>query len=105
MTRLIDLSQTIEADMVTYPGLPGPVLTEHLSRADSRDNYETGTEFLIGRIDMVSNTGTYLDFAGGSVEPWRSVPQQATVSSVRSAQLKSLPEVIALNVPAGGSRR
>jgi hypothetical protein len=43
--------------------------------------------------------------AGGSVEPWRSVPQQATVSSVRSAQLKSLPEVMALNVPAGGSRR
>jgi kynurenine formamidase len=61
MTRLIDLSQTIEADMTTYPGLPGPVITEHLSRADSRDHYEAGTEFLIGRIDMVGNTGTYLD--------------------------------------------
>ncbi|HSK07168.1 MAG TPA: cyclase family protein [Acidimicrobiia bacterium] len=61
MTRLIDLSQTIEADMTTYPGLPGPVITEHLSRADSREHYQAGTEFLIGRIDMVGNTGTYLD--------------------------------------------
>ena len=61
MTRLIDLSHTIEADMTTYPGLPGPMIAEHLSRSDSTDHYEAGTEFLIGRIDMVGNTGTYLD--------------------------------------------
>ena len=57
--------------MITYPGLPGPVLSDHLSRVASRANYEPGTEFLIGRIDMVGNTGTYLDapfhrFEGGS---------------------------------------
>ena len=71
MTRLIDLSHTIEDGMITYPGLPGPVLSDHLSRVDSRANYEPGTEFLIGRIDMVGNTGTYLDtpfhrFDGGA---------------------------------------
>jgi kynurenine formamidase len=68
---LLDLSHTIENRMVTYPGLPGPVISDHLSRVDSRANYAPGTEFLIGRIDMVGNTGTYLDtpfhrFDGGS---------------------------------------
>jgi kynurenine formamidase len=71
MARLVDLSHVIEAGMVTYPGLPGPVISDHLSRVDSRANYAAGTEFLIGRIDMVGNTGTYLDtpfhrFDGGS---------------------------------------
>lgn len=61
MVRLIDLSHIIDAGMITYPGLPGPVISDHLSRADSRASYAPGTEFLIGRIDMVGNTGTYLD--------------------------------------------
>lgn len=47
--------------MTTYPGLPGPVITDHLSREASRASYAPGTEFNIGRIDMVANTGTYLD--------------------------------------------
>ena len=59
--RLIDLSHEIEANMITYPGLPGPQITEHLTRGDSRGFYEVGTEFAIGRISMVGNTGTYLD--------------------------------------------
>jgi arylformamidase len=61
MTMLIDLSHEIEAGMITYRGLPGPVISDHLSRADSRKNYAPGVEFFIGRIDMVANTGTYLD--------------------------------------------
>ena len=61
MTHLIDLSHDIESGMITYPGLPGPVISEHLSRSDSRERYEPGTEFSIGKIDMVGNTGTYLD--------------------------------------------
>jgi arylformamidase len=60
-TRLVDLSHVIVDRMVTYPGLPGPVLTDHLSREASRDHYETGTEFAIQRLEMVGNTGTYLD--------------------------------------------
>ncbi len=61
MPQLIDLSHSIEDGMITYPGLPGPMITEHLSRADSVSRYEEGTTFSIGRIDMVANTGTYLD--------------------------------------------
>jgi arylformamidase len=61
MSRLVDLSHTIEAGMTTYPGLPGPVISEHLGRADSRAHYSEGTEFHIGRVELVANTGTYLD--------------------------------------------
>ena len=61
MPSLVDLSHPIEAGMITYPGLPGPVISDHLSRSDSKSHYESGTEFLIGRIDMIGNTGTYLD--------------------------------------------
>ena len=68
--RLVDLSHIIEAGMITYQGLPGPEISDHLSREQSRAKYAEGTEFQIGRISMVANTGTYLDtpfhrFAGG----------------------------------------
>ncbi len=57
----IDLSHTIEHGMITYKGLPAPLICDHLSRAQSRAVYAPGTEFQIGRIEMVGNTGTYLD--------------------------------------------
>lgn len=60
-TRLVDLSHTIENGMETYRGLPVPVIEDHLSREASRAIYAEGTEFQIGRITMVANTGTYLD--------------------------------------------
>jgi arylformamidase len=59
--RLIDLSHVIEHGMITYPGLPGPVIGDHLSFEQSASVYATGTEFAIGHIQMVGNTGTYLD--------------------------------------------
>jgi kynurenine formamidase len=59
--RLFDVSHTVVDGMETYPGLPGPTITDHLSRDASRAVYAAGTEFHIGRIDMVANTGTYLD--------------------------------------------
>lgn len=58
---LVDLSHTVEHGMITYPGLPGPVVSAHLDHAASREHYAGGTEFHIGRIEMVANTGTYLD--------------------------------------------
>lgn len=61
MARLIDLSHRIEDGMITYPGLPGPRIFDFLTREASRELYEAGTEFSIRRIDMVANTGTYLD--------------------------------------------
>ena len=59
--RFVDLSHTIEHGMITYKGLPAPLICDHLSREQSRALYAPGTEFAIGKIEMVSNTGTYLD--------------------------------------------
>src|SRR5882757_6262658 len=59
--RLIDLSHTIEHGMITYKGLPAPIICDYLSREESRKRYAPGTEFHIGKIEMVANTGTYLD--------------------------------------------
>jgi kynurenine formamidase len=61
MAKLIDLSHTVEHGMITYKGLPGPVISDHLSREESKTRYAPGTEFHIGKIEMVANTGTYLD--------------------------------------------
>jgi arylformamidase len=58
---LIDLSHTIENGLITYKGLPAPIICDFLSREDSRKFYEEGTSFQIGKIEMVANTGTYLD--------------------------------------------
>jgi len=68
--RLIDVSHEIEAGMITYPGLPAPVVSDYLSREASRGRYAEGTTFQIGRIEMIANTGTYVDapfhrFEGG----------------------------------------
>jgi arylformamidase len=59
--RLIDLSHVVEAGMETYPGLPGPIVCDFLSREASRGRYSKGTTFHIGKIEMVANTGTYVD--------------------------------------------
>ena len=58
---LIDLSHRIEDGMVTYKGLPAPHICDFWKREDTVGNYDDGSTFQIGRIDMVANTGTYLD--------------------------------------------
>lgn len=58
---LLDLSHTIEHGMITYKGLPAPIICDYLSREESRKRFEEGTEFQIGKIEMIANTGTYLD--------------------------------------------
>jgi kynurenine formamidase len=60
-TIFVDLSHTIENGLITYKGLPAPVICDYLSREDSRKIYDEGTEFQIGKIEMVANTGTYID--------------------------------------------
>lgn len=61
MRRLIDVSHTVEHGMVTYRGLPAPIVCDWMSREASRAKYAAGTEFQIGKIEMVANTGTYVD--------------------------------------------
>jgi arylformamidase len=68
--QLVDLSHEVEHGMITYQGLPAPIICDFLSREASRQHYAEGTEFQIGKIEMVANTGTYVDspfhrFAGG----------------------------------------
>lgn len=68
--HLVDLSHPISDGMITYPGLPGPELSDHVTRAAAEEHYGPGVTFHIGRISMVANTGTYVDspfhrYAGG----------------------------------------
>jgi arylformamidase len=58
---LVDVSHVVEHGMITYKGLPAPLICDFLSREQSRSHYAPGTEFHIGKIEMVANTGTYLD--------------------------------------------
>jgi arylformamidase len=69
--RLVDLSHTVAAGLVTYPGIPVPTINPHLTREESRSHYAEGTEFAIEVITLAGNTGTYLDtpyhrYAGGA---------------------------------------
>ncbi|MGD8578883.1 MAG: cyclase family protein [Lysobacterales bacterium] len=61
MNRFVDLSHTVEDGLITYKGLPAPVICDYLSREASRALYDEGTSFQIGKIEMVANTGTYID--------------------------------------------
>ena len=61
MKKLYDLSHTIEHGMITYKGLPAPIVCDFLSREDSKKLYEEGTTFQIGKIELITNTGTYID--------------------------------------------
>jgi arylformamidase len=61
MVKFIELSHIIEDGMITYLGLPAPKIQDHLSREGSRQHYVDGTTFQIGKIEMVANTGTYID--------------------------------------------
>ena len=88
MTRLIDLSHTVADGVVTYPGLPGPVITDHLSRAASRERYAPGVEFQIGRIDMVANTGTYLD------TPFHRFPDGHDLAALALERVAGVPGIV-----------
>lgn len=85
--RFIDLSHTVEAGMITYPGIPGPLLCDFLSRERSRQLYAPGTEFHIGRIDLVANTGTYVD------SPFHRYENGKDLSDLPLASLAELPAV------------
>jgi len=60
-SRFVELSHVIRAGLVTYPGLPAPVITPHLTREDSVSHYAPGTDFVMDILTMIGNTGTYLD--------------------------------------------
>ena len=73
--RLIDLSHVITEGMVTYKGLPGPHICDFITRQQSAANYDDGSTFQIGRIDMVANTGTYVDVPSHRFEDGKDLSQ------------------------------
>jgi arylformamidase len=85
--NLVDLSHTVVEGMITYKGLPAPVICDFLSREASKKHYAEGTSFQIGKIEMVANTGTYLDspfhrFADGNDLSQLSLEQLADLDGV-----------------------
>jgi arylformamidase len=97
MGRLIDLSHTIEDGLITYKGLPAPVICDFLSRKASREIYADGTEFQIGKIEMVGNSGTYLD------TPFHRFADGMDLSEIDLRSVASLPAVL-VNAPFEAGR-
>ncbi len=94
--ELIDLSHTIEDGLITYRGLPAPVISDHLSRQESRQHYAEGTEFHIGKIEMVANTGTYLD------APFHRYAEGKDLSELSLSSLAGLDGVVVRVRGSGG---
>jgi kynurenine formamidase len=82
--QFIDLSHSLEHGMVTYKGLPAPIVCDYLSREASRTRYAPGTEFQIGKIEMVANTGTYID------SPFHRYPDGRDLSEMALESLANL---------------
>ena len=86
--RIVDLSHVIEHGMTTYAGLPGPHLCDFWTREDSAANYQDGSSFQIGRIDMVANTGTYVD------SPFHRYAEGIDLADLPLGSLADLPGII-----------
>jgi kynurenine formamidase len=87
-TRIVDLSHVIEHGMTTYPGLPGPHICDFWERTGTAANYDDGSTFQIGRIDMVANTGTYVD------SPFHRYADGADLSELKLESLADLPAIL-----------
>ena len=86
--RIVDLSHVIEHGMTTYKGLPGPHICDFWEREGTAANYDDGSTFQIGRIDMVANTGTYLD------APFHRFAEGADLAALDLDRLASLPGLV-----------
>ncbi|MCM6763248.1 cyclase family protein [Rathayibacter sp. ZW T2_19] len=93
--RFVDLSHTVSDGLVTYPGLPAPRIRPHLTREASRASYAPGTEFALDVIEMIGNTGTYLD------SPFHRYEGGTDLAGLDLATLVDLPAVV---VTARGDR-
>lgn len=86
--RIVDLSHVIEHGMTTYKGLPGPRICDFWEREASAANYDDGSTFQIGRIDMVANTGTYVD------APFHRYEDGADLADLALPSLADLPGIV-----------
>jgi arylformamidase len=86
--RHIDLSHIIEDGMITYKGLPAPLICDFMSREESKAKYEPGTQFVITKIEMVANTGTYID------SPFHRYAEGLDISELSLADLAQIECVV-----------
>jgi len=86
--RIVDLSHVIEHGMTTYGDLPGPHICDFWTREGSAANFDDGSSFQIGRIDMVANTGTYLD------SPFHRYADGADLAELPLQSLADLPAIV-----------
>ena len=93
--RYVDLGHVISAGMTTYPGLPGPDITAHLTWADSRAKYAEGTEFSMDRVSLIGQTGTYLD------SPRHRYEGGTDLAGLPLERLADLPAVVVRQVGSG----
>ena len=96
-TRLIDVSHTVEHGMVTYKGFPAPIICDWMSREASRAKYASGTEFQVGKIELVANTGTYVD------SPFHRYENGRDLSELPLESLANLECLVVRIGPAAGS--
>jgi arylformamidase len=94
VSRLIDVSHEVEQGMVTYKGLPAPVMCDFLSREASKGKYAEGVTFSIGRIDMVANTGTYVD------SPFHRYADKQDLATLPLERLAAVPGLV-VRAPQG----
>lgn len=87
-TKIIDVSHMVAHGLVTYKGLPAPIICDFLSREQSQAHYAKGTEFHIGKIEMVANTGTYVD------SPFHRFPDGKDLSELPLSSLANLDGVV-----------
>src|SRR5687767_12280009 len=88
MAQLIDVSHSVEDGLVTYPGLPAPLVCDFLSREASQARYAEGTTFQIARIEMVANTGTYVD------SPFHRFAEGADLADLELSRLADLDGLV-----------
>jgi kynurenine formamidase len=93
-SNLVDLSHNVEHGMITYKGLPAPLICDFLSRDDSKRHYSEGTTFQIGKIEMVANTGTYVD------APFHRYADGKDLAQLPLSSLANLPGLV-ISAPAG----
>lgn len=87
-SRLVDLTHSVRSGMPIYPGLPAPLVEDHMSFEGSRVHYDPGVEFRIGRMELVGNTGTYLD------APGHRIRGGADIGGLELSSLADLPAVV-----------
>jgi kynurenine formamidase len=87
MPRHVDLSHEITDGMETYPGLPTPVIGDHLTREAAIEVYGEGNTFHIGLVTMCTNTGTYLDV------PFHRYPDGHDLTGLALERVAAVPAV------------